>query len=363
MSQDRILATCEAHNLEYVTDKTNFQPQLTIRNAIRHVIEGGGSAGLTQQAFPAYPPNIAEQLANINMAAAKLYGNSFNLASDKSHLREVSLHMTTKLLDIDASGMFVSLRRRASLIFIALVDSFIKKYQISSPSGSFMISPSSLKHITSQDIQDAFIYRVVRYVSPYPWGSPKAELGRRKASVQRLVAHLWDSQHLRSQNNSSLCVGSGVLWKLVATTNKRPCNDETQNLAWIAFRQPPPRSGHSLNRSSPLVLDITDEIIQHRNNGNVLPCLDVLFDGRFLIRFQVEKLPKPILESFSDGGRLIVDTRQIWATPQVTHVHGGEVVILHTHTDDSTPSIKIHAGPSIRSDWISSHYIRSLSAI
>jgi hypothetical protein len=40
LTQDRILATCDAHNLEYITDTTNFQPDITLRNALRHVIHG-----------------------------------------------------------------------------------------------------------------------------------------------------------------------------------------------------------------------------------------------------------------------------------------------------------------------------------
>jgi tRNA(Ile)-lysidine synthase TilS/MesJ len=36
--KERILATCEENNLEYIDDSTNFQPELTIRNAIRHLL-------------------------------------------------------------------------------------------------------------------------------------------------------------------------------------------------------------------------------------------------------------------------------------------------------------------------------------
>lgn len=36
--QDRILATCEENNLDYLTDSTNFQPHVTLRNAIRQVL-------------------------------------------------------------------------------------------------------------------------------------------------------------------------------------------------------------------------------------------------------------------------------------------------------------------------------------
>lgn len=41
VGKDRILATCEANKLEYVVDKTNFQPEVTLRNAIRHVVVNG----------------------------------------------------------------------------------------------------------------------------------------------------------------------------------------------------------------------------------------------------------------------------------------------------------------------------------
>lgn len=37
--QDRILATCEEHNLDYVNDPTNFQPGVTLRNAIRQMLK------------------------------------------------------------------------------------------------------------------------------------------------------------------------------------------------------------------------------------------------------------------------------------------------------------------------------------
>lgn len=36
--KDRILATCEANDLTYSVDKTNFQPSLTPRNAIRSAL-------------------------------------------------------------------------------------------------------------------------------------------------------------------------------------------------------------------------------------------------------------------------------------------------------------------------------------
>ena len=39
--QDRVLATCDEHGLDYVTDVTNFQPEVTLRNAVRCALAGG----------------------------------------------------------------------------------------------------------------------------------------------------------------------------------------------------------------------------------------------------------------------------------------------------------------------------------
>lgn len=37
-NQDRILATCDAYDLKYTTDITNFQPEATLRNALRQML-------------------------------------------------------------------------------------------------------------------------------------------------------------------------------------------------------------------------------------------------------------------------------------------------------------------------------------
>ena len=37
-SKERILSTCEANDIPYVSDPTNFDPKLTLRNAVRHLI-------------------------------------------------------------------------------------------------------------------------------------------------------------------------------------------------------------------------------------------------------------------------------------------------------------------------------------
>ena len=54
--QSRVLATCEEHGLDYVTDETNFQPEITLRNTVRHALAAGDTPDvsdfLTRIPFP-----------------------------------------------------------------------------------------------------------------------------------------------------------------------------------------------------------------------------------------------------------------------------------------------------------------------
>lgn len=99
MLKDRILATCEANKLEYVDDPTNFQPQLTIRNAIRHCIDNEDKDS-TQ-----YPAKIATQLANINEAAANFPELNISLGAGREHLRQVVKELAKELAEVDATGL------------------------------------------------------------------------------------------------------------------------------------------------------------------------------------------------------------------------------------------------------------------
>lgn len=46
-TQSRVLATCEEHGLDYVTDETNFQPEITLRNALRDALATGNTSDVS----------------------------------------------------------------------------------------------------------------------------------------------------------------------------------------------------------------------------------------------------------------------------------------------------------------------------
>lgn len=113
--KERILATCEENKLEYMDDPTNFQPQLTIRNAIRHCINSEEKEKL-DSAFTQYPADIATLLTNINKAAAGYPELNISLSGDREHLRQVVKDLAKELAEVDATGLSSDLLTRCKIL-------------------------------------------------------------------------------------------------------------------------------------------------------------------------------------------------------------------------------------------------------
>uniref|UniRef100_A0A8H8CNN8 tRNA(Ile)-lysidine synthetase n=1 Tax=Psilocybe cubensis TaxID=181762 RepID=A0A8H8CNN8_PSICU len=353
VGKDRILATCEENKLEYVSDPTNFQPQLTIRNAIRHVISNEVRDDLD---YPSFPHIINLQLKQINATAAKDFNGAFDLTSGIDHLRKVSMDMSSAVEKMDLR-----------------VNEMIPKCRIPSSPGTFMISAEALSKIPSPDLREALLYRIVRYVSPEPWGSPKAELGRRKVGMLRLWEHLSSYKQHLSRNNSSICVGSGVWWRLVTTVNGRlrseVRNVDPSNLAWIALRQPPSRSIRVPNYAR---FDITRTVLDTRNTWltqSKSPLSEMVFDNRFLLQFSVDKMPTSLVKLLEQGALLVVEPRGIWRIPEVKlhNVNGLARKLVHTEVKHGPFSVDLELGSEtyikLDSGWITMEYFRPISAI
>lgn len=242
-----------------------------------------------------------------------------------------------------------------------------------------MISPLSIKAIGSQLLREALLFRITRYVSPEPWGHPQAELGRRKTSVNRLTTHLCDVDLSSTRKNHSLCVGSGVWWRLVSILPKKLSLDVTgvnpKHLAWIALRQPPERSNNNevmQNALDDLTPEITKEIMECTEawaSEKVSPITELLYDHRFLIRFSMDKIEPSILNTLSNAnGKIFIKPTKPWAIPQVVLQTEDSSIFLqtaiipepflqHRQLGGRRPRKDIH------SDWITIQYFRPLSPI
>jgi tRNA(Ile)-lysidine synthase len=162
--------------------------------------------------------------------------------------------------------------------------------------------------------------RILRYISPHPWGSTRAQAGRRRESLQRIVHRVWDPDPA-SDARSRFEAGANVLW-----TPLRICRDgrlkyerprRGERFGWLASRAPPPRHCRpDFDR------DISAEIARPRRQH-----AEVLYDNRFLLTFRLDAIPPgdPVMISLKEGhGRVMLVLGGRWLWPQVVWRREGE---------------------------------------
>lgn len=237
------------------------------------------------------------------------------------------------------------------------MDEIIVKHRLPSPPGTFMISAAVLDKVDCPNIKDSLIFRISRYVSPEAWGSPKAELGRRKSSVERLRHRMSAS----SKTSTSICAGSHVWWrplpvKCVSATVDNVSHGE---ITWLAQRQPPSLASAARFFS----VEIKKELLDWRDK-RVGKTTEVLFDRRFVIRIDPEKVPQNILDDLSLGSKVVIEPSQHWFLPEVMLRGEENAEPVHTHVNWPYDWRKFwHRKSEVYSNWISIEYIRPISAI
>lgn len=172
-----------------------------------------------------------------------------------------------------------------------------------------------LQRVTDNSVRLAIVRRLLRYVSPFPWGSPHAEAGQRSASLQKIVDQLWGVNSPNTLEDSKLekpwhkfVAGAQVLWTPVILTRKGRLKhrlgleNRGERKCWLISRQPPIRNNSKIrddelntNVSDLLVQDITPNIVNALQNG-IDGSVEILYDCRFLLRIRVDLLPPLIAD-------------------------------------------------------------------
>ena len=137
--------TVEANDLPHVEDLTNEDPTLTTRNAIRRSLKHGKD-GTEYHIFVKSPQ--AQQIVN-------------DFASLTRIREEIDQH----------------------------VDAYISTNRIPSPPSTLALKDASPPE--DVEVRHAILLRILRYVSPQPWGSPKAEAGRRQQRLSHMELVVW----------------------------------------------------------------------------------------------------------------------------------------------------------------------------
>lgn len=307
--KSRILATCNENALEYVTDPTNFQPEVTIRNAIRQ--------SLAQQSPQESSGKLASPSSNRSLATQDSVVNEDLRLSAAFSLRQGLEHMYTA----------VELLSNKRELIDSIVTQKLQYCRRESPPSTVLLAVPPLHTVEDPSVQRALVLRVLRYVSFYPWGSLRAEAHRRSASLSRIVDSLW----CLSPQRRSFVGGGGVLWTPVTLTKggyikmeqkSVPQKVQDASLAWIASRQPPlAKSLTYLDagaRKGPLHVDLTHLI--HTRTGDAEK-IELLWDCRFLLQINLNRLTaiKQQLQSStsSQDYRLIVEPETRWYLPRV----------------------------------------------
>ena len=175
-------------------------------------------------------------------------------------------------------------------------------------------------------VQHTIVLRLLRYISPHPWGSTRAQAGRRRKRIQRIVQRVWDPDPA-SKTRVRFEAGGNVLW-----TPLRICQDGRlkherpkpgERFGWLASRAPSPRLCRQDSDR-----DISTKLLPPERHA------EVLHDNRFLITFRLEAIPPgdPVMASVIEGsGRVMLVLGGRWLWPQVVWRRKDEddVVVAH----------------------------------
>ncbi|KAF9789896.1 hypothetical protein BJ322DRAFT_1208867 [Thelephora terrestris] len=318
VSKDRVLATCEEHGLEYVTDKTNFQPEVTFRNAVRHALARGKITDIIR-----HGKTLQRAAAN-----AERLGVPLMLLDGIESLRSLAGAYAAEVEMVEAEARTI-----------------LRDCAVPSPPSTIFLSQDKLSQITNPLTQRSIVIQILRFVSPHPWGSPRAEGSRKLASLDRIVSILFNHCSDKiSGKRIAFSAGSHVLWTPVyikpdgQVKREKPASSRGGwTEGWIASRLPPYTCAIG---SLGLDIDITSLILNKRPSGNRV---EVLYDNRFILSFDPHAIPEKVFERLrtpSGEHRLVVTATGKYFLPRlVLRSSNGDDIIREIGASDTTPEV------------------------
>ncbi|KAJ7735247.1 PP-loop family-domain-containing protein [Mycena maculata] len=371
VSKDRMLATCDENKLEYIIDPTNFQPELTLRNAIREMVSKNTFDPGELVAASNLPKDIVKKLNQIQHGVASLESVEMDPTAGPDQLRGAVAVLSEQVEDIDS-----------------LVDSAFTRCHLPSPIGSYLVSYRGLSTIRDPLVKRALVLRMMRYVSFHAWGALRADGNRRRNSINRIIECLWTPDPF-SAGMTPFTAGGGVLWTPVLAgfglripmgPGASPGPGEI--IAWLATRTLPFSVAklERLGLPNPVRQDVTDQLLpmlqnRHENPGQVF---HTLWDFRFVLRMDIDKIPDELAQGILHAGERVAiypNTRWIW--PKVVRITGPTVkdeIVVHSAisipeqglsdmdkaTLNSAKEVNIE---EITAPWVRTEWARSISAL
>jgi len=273
------VATCQAAGLDFVEDQTNFQTRITPRNDIR--------ASLSSY-------DRAKEIMNSPFKEIPKDGGPISpKQAIKSLVLKVHEGTTPANLSIPLGNYISSVNlKREKLEMIA--EMFLNSARLPSPPGTFCLDPLVIPP-EDPEAQRGIILRILRYVSPLPWGSPQAEAGRRTKKLDTIRNRIWISS---PESPRSFTGGGQVLWSFLPKIAGR----KEHSPVWIASRLP-----H--RRKDSLEVCLNEAFLRGQQT-------EMLWDGRFRITFRPSLLNANWAKKILQGRTwLTIIPKGIYSTP------------------------------------------------
>ncbi|KAG7448250.1 adenine nucleotide alpha hydrolases-like protein [Guyanagaster necrorhizus] len=345
--KDRLLATCESNQLEYVIDPTNFQPSLTLRNAVRGFLASGETDVKVYAKGANLPGEHVAELEKVGEELSKTAMiNTSSIGPEQLRASVKSLGIMVRNMDLEVEGVLSEMKQP-------------------SPIGTFAITEHNYQRIPPR-LQLYVVLRILRYVSPHPWGSLRSTSMRRMRTLELILAKLKSDPYV----TRNFVAGSGVKWTSVIFSPhgikelpKMSKREPGQLVGWTASRQPPTQKELDFIEPNPLYYDVTASLQKAFNSGD--PSWTLLYDCRFAVRFDITTMPSSIIEPlrFPDTQIVVVPTPLFHPRVVFKRADADEEVLHSLVTLDERTKLPGHEHPvppptAIVSSWISIQWIR-----
>lgn len=220
-----------------------------------------------------------------------------------------------------------------------------------SPPSTLVLSAAHLHPDTALDTRLAIVRRILRYVSPKPWGSISAIGNAKTSSHEIMTSRLWDRSRL---DMSQFSVGGKVQWQAVtlgrAGELKLRYPQKSEKFYWLAYRSRPPSSEKH-------EVVITSQLAAARQTWSWL------FDNRFLLTFDPtldEPTSGPSLSKVLKEGDIAVRPTTSLFLPRVVLLREGkkDLVLAEYRAPLSSPNPPWRGVP-----WVKASFVRTLSML
>ncbi|CUA69059.1 hypothetical protein RSOLAG22IIIB_03735 [Rhizoctonia solani] len=232
-------------------------PNLTVRNAVRHALTRASHG----------PISIDKTHGSIPTSGIRGSVSTDKIQAAIKHVH--TLAGGTGDPDLNLMRIYVGTMSARVRQVDQLVTDYIRNHTRPCPSSTLLLVPS--QQPIEKDTTHALVHRILRYVSPHPWGTPESEAHRRSTSIERIVQNvLREHEQTQAQDRlSSFCAGAHVLWSPIwvrpdgAIRIRRAGEQSGRRVrGWLASRQPP-----------------TSSLEQKAHPGETM-----VWDNRFLVR-------------------------------------------------------------------------------